>query len=158
MVRHFRRGPAGLSPVVTLPSPRPVFHFLTGAHPGSIKGSHHKGTSHERIGTRAGRHEPGSGLWGQLFRRAPAQQVRRMSGMVMTEQAILWPQKRRELHNHHFDSTVWNDFRFRDDDIVIGTYAKSGTTWTQQIVSQLIFAGVESLNVADMSPWVDLRV
>ena len=45
-----------------------------------------------------------------------------------------WPVKTRELHNHHFDSTAWNDFAFRDDDIVIATYAKAGTTWTQQIV------------------------
>src|SRR3712207_1891054 len=69
-----------------------------------------------------------------------------------------WPTKTRELHNHHFDSTIWNEFRFRDDDIVIGTYAKSGTTWTQQIVSQLIFQGAEGLEVAEMSPWLDLRV
>jgi hypothetical protein len=34
----------------------------------------------------------------------------------------------------------------------------SGTTWTQQIVAQLIFAGADGLDVADMSPWVDLRV
>lgn len=69
-----------------------------------------------------------------------------------------WPVKSRELHNHHFDSTVWNDFRFRDDDVVIATYAKSGTTWTQQIISQLIFDGAEGRNVGDISPWVDLRV
>jgi len=69
-----------------------------------------------------------------------------------------WPQKTRELHNHHFDSTVWNDFVFRDDDIVIATYAKSGTTWLQQIVSQLIFGGAEDVEVAEMSPWLDLRV
>lgn len=69
-----------------------------------------------------------------------------------------WPQKARELHSHHFDSTIWNDFTFRDDDIVIGTYAKSGTTWTQQIVAQLIFNGAEDLPVAEMSPWLDLRV
>jgi len=69
-----------------------------------------------------------------------------------------WPRKTRELHNHHFDSTVWNSFGFRDDDIVIGTYAKSGTTWTQQIVSQLLFGGAEGLDVAEMSPWLDLRV
>ena len=69
-----------------------------------------------------------------------------------------WPRKTRELHNHHFDSTVWNDFQFRDDDIVIGTYAKSGTTWTQQIVSQLVFDGAEGINVPEVSPWLDLRI
>ena len=74
----------------------------------------------------------------------------------MTETNI--PVKTRELHNHHFDSTIWNDFRFRDDDIVISTYAKSGTTWMQQIVSQLLFPGEAGLEVAEMSPWMDLRV
>lgn len=69
-----------------------------------------------------------------------------------------WPRKTRELHSHHFDSTVWNDFAFRDDDIVIGTNAKSGTTWTQQIVGQLIFSGEPEVNVAEVSPWIDLRV
>ena len=60
----------------------------------------------------------------------------------MTE-AIAFPKKRREFHNHHFDSTIWNDFKFRDDDIIIATYAKSGTTWMQQIIAQLLFNGQE---------------
>jgi aryl sulfotransferase len=76
----------------------------------------------------------------------------------MNEPSTEWPRKTRELHNHHFDSTIWNDFKFRDDDIVIATYAKSGTTWVQQIVSQLMFNGEEGLEVAEMSPWLDLRV
>lgn len=71
---------------------------------------------------------------------------------------VVFPVKKREFHNHHFDSTIWNDFVFRDDDIVISTYAKSGTTWMQQIVSQLLFSGEEGLEVAEMSPWMDLRV
>jgi aryl sulfotransferase len=71
---------------------------------------------------------------------------------------IEWPTKRRELHNHHFDSTIWNDFTFRDDDIIIATYAKSGTTWMQQIVGQLLFDGDPDVGVAEMSPWLDLRV
>jgi aryl sulfotransferase len=72
--------------------------------------------------------------------------------------AIAWPRKSREFFNHHFDSTVWNDFVFRDDDIVIATYAKSGTTWTQQIVAQMLFGGDPALAVAELSPWLDLRV
>lgn len=67
------------------------------------------------------------------------------------------PTKTRELHNHHFDSTIWNDLRFREDDVVISTYAKSGTTWTQQIVGQLLFGPDPELAVAEMSPWLDLR-
>ncbi len=68
------------------------------------------------------------------------------------------PVKTREFQNHHFDSTIWNDLDFRADDIIISTYAKSGTTWVQQIVSQLLFNGVEGMEVAEMSPWLDLRV
>ena len=78
--------------------------------------------------------------------------------MTMHADAPELPTKKRELHNHHFDSTVWNDFAFRDDDIIIATYAKSGTTWLQQIVSQLIFDAREGLPVAEMSPWLDLRI
>ncbi|MBX3617846.1 sulfotransferase domain-containing protein [Nitrosomonas sp.] len=70
----------------------------------------------------------------------------------------VWPIKSRELHSHHFDSTIWNDFQFRGNDIIIATYAKSGTTWVQQIVAQLLFNGDPELEVAEMSPWLDLRV
>jgi aryl sulfotransferase len=68
------------------------------------------------------------------------------------------PKKLREFKNHHFDSTIWNEFDFRDDDIVITTYAKSGTTRMQQIIAQLLYKGEEGLEVAEMSPWMDLRV
>jgi aryl sulfotransferase len=44
------------------------------------------------------------------------------------------PVKTRELHSH-FDSTIWNDLRFRNDDIVIATHAKAGTTWVHQTLS-----------------------
>ena len=72
--------------------------------------------------------------------------------------ATAWPVKTREMHNHHMNSEVWNHFRFRNDDIVAATYAKSGTTWTQQILAQLIFNGDEAIDVSDVSPWIDLRI
>ena len=68
------------------------------------------------------------------------------------------PKKTREFQNHHFDSTIWNDFKFRDDDIIVSTYAKSGTTWVQQMIGQMLFGPGPDLSVADMSPWLDLRV
>ena len=80
-----------------------------------------------------------------------------VGNLTMTKD-VSWPTKTRELHSHHFDSTIWNDFTFRDDDIVIATYAKSGTTWMQQIIGQMLFGPDPELAVAEMSPWLDLRV
>lgn len=71
---------------------------------------------------------------------------------------VPWPLKKRDIHNNHMDSTIWDDFKFRDDDIIIGTYAKSGTTWMQQIIGQMMFGGDPDLEVAHMSPWMDMRV
>ncbi|MBY4638041.1 sulfotransferase domain-containing protein [Sphingopyxis sp. XHP0097] len=69
-----------------------------------------------------------------------------------------YPRKTREFHNHHMDSTIWNRFAFRPDDVIVSTYAKSGTTWTQQIVGQILFQGDPDVRVADISPWLDLRL
>ena len=68
-----------------------------------------------------------------------------------------WPLKQRELQNHHMDSTRWNGFAFRDGDIVIATWAKSGTTWMQQIVAQLIYDDADTVSIMDLAPWVDQR-
>lgn len=75
----------------------------------------------------------------------------------MNEQPA-WPRKAREMHNHHHNSEAWNQFRFRPDDIVVATYAKSGTTWMQQIVSQLVLGPDADLPTSELSPWLDLRV
>jgi len=81
-----------------------------------------------------------------------------VAGVQAVMDATAWPQKVREIHNHHIDSTVWNDLQFRDDDIVIASWAKAGTTWLQQIIAQLLFDGAEDLELAQMSWWLDLRV
>jgi aryl sulfotransferase len=70
---------------------------------------------------------------------------------------IRFPRKTRDLQNCMMDSTRWDGFRFRDGDIVIGTWAKSGTTWMQQIVSQLLFAGADDVPAMDLAPWLDMR-
>jgi aryl sulfotransferase len=67
------------------------------------------------------------------------------------------PRKTHEVQNVLCDSTRWDDFKFRDDDIIIATYAKTGTTWTQQIVSQLVLEGSDT-DLFTTSPWVDFRL
>lgn len=71
---------------------------------------------------------------------------------------VTWPRKTRELQARIFDSTIWNEFKFRDDDIIVAAHPKAGTTWTQQIVAQLLFGGDPNLEVSKMSPWLDLRL
>jgi aryl sulfotransferase len=73
---------------------------------------------------------------------------------MSASQPIVWPKKTREMMMWVTDSRRWNDFQMRDDDIVIATFSKSGTTWTQQIVGQLIFNGADRYTQME-SPWID---
>jgi len=75
----------------------------------------------------------------------------------MTDVAL--PQRTRTYQNHHLDSTRWDGFVHRPDDIVISTSYKAGTTWTQRIVSLLIL-GTGPLppgGLNNVSPWIDAR-
>ncbi len=71
---------------------------------------------------------------------------------------IKWPRKTREVQTAIVDSTRWNDFAFRGDDVVIDTFGKSGTTWMQQIVGQLVLGAPDGLAAAAESPWLDMRI
>jgi hypothetical protein len=67
------------------------------------------------------------------------------------------PSKKREHWPHLLDSTVWNDFEYRDDDIIRCAYTKSGTTRVQQIIAQLIWNGSENIILSEVSLWIDCR-
>jgi aryl sulfotransferase len=59
--------------------------------------------------------------------------------------------------NHAFDSPRWERYSPRDDDIVVASSIKSGTTWMQAIVLQLIFQDFEQHDIGALSPWLDFR-
>lgn len=67
------------------------------------------------------------------------------------------PQLTHTYQNHTLDSLRWGHFSPRDDDIVISTSYKSGTTWTQEIVLHLVFLGKEIPYREEVSPWLDNR-
>jgi aryl sulfotransferase len=73
---------------------------------------------------------------------------------------IAWPRKTGESGVPGWDSARWNDFAFREDDIVVATYPKSGTTLTQQIVAQLVFGGDPTIYGAatTLSPWLEFKL
>lgn len=60
------------------------------------------------------------------------------------------------LDTRMFETSRWDHVRLRRGDIIIGTWAKSGTTLTQQLVQELL-AGGDDLAMAGASPWVDCR-
>lgn len=62
------------------------------------------------------------------------------------------------VKNFLYDSTRWERLTFRQGDIVIATPAKCGTTWTQRIVSLLIFDSPDLYApMAQISPWLDMN-
>lgn len=68
------------------------------------------------------------------------------------------PQREHVYQNHKLDSTYWDAFEPRTDDVVIATSIKSGTTWMQTIVANLIFQGqLPSQPVWQLSPWIEFR-
>jgi len=57
-----------------------------------------------------------------------------------------------------FDSSRWSGFPFRNDDIVITTPPKCGTTWTQMLCAMLVFDATEfDRPLAHISPWLDMQ-
>ena len=68
------------------------------------------------------------------------------------------PERTHEYRNHHLDSTRWDEFVARDDDIIVTTAYKAGTTWTQRILAALIFGpGPLPHSLMEISPWIDAR-
>ncbi|HMO77878.1 MAG TPA: sulfotransferase domain-containing protein [Candidatus Paceibacterota bacterium] len=70
---------------------------------------------------------------------------------------ISYPEKQYDFLSRHMDSRIWNDFVFRSNDIIIASYAKSGTTWLQQIVGQLLFKGRPDVPIQNVCPWLEYR-
>jgi hypothetical protein len=57
------------------------------------------------------------------------------------------------------DSARWDGFAFRDDDIVISTRSKHGTTWLQMICALLVFQTSDlPAPLGELSPWLDWLV
>jgi aryl sulfotransferase len=58
-----------------------------------------------------------------------------------------YPCRVRTYRNQHLDSTRWDRFQPRADEVLISTSYKSGTTWMQRIVSLLVFGPSSALHV-----------
>jgi aryl sulfotransferase len=63
----------------------------------------------------------------------------------------------RTVRSRTVDSTRWEGYRPRGDDIIITTYPKCGTTWMQRIVGMLIFRSPAPRDIIQISPWLDMK-
>jgi aryl sulfotransferase len=65
---------------------------------------------------------------------------------------------RREYRTLVSDNRRWSQFVHRPGDIFVCTSPKCGTTWTQTIVTTLLFPdGLPGATVMELSPWLDAR-
>lgn len=63
---------------------------------------------------------------------------------------------RRPYRCYFSDSKAWDEFEPRPGDIIISTPSKAGTTWTQRIVSVLVFQQPRlPKSLWEISPWPD---
>jgi aryl sulfotransferase len=61
----------------------------------------------------------------------------------------------RDYRTPTMDSRRWDGYAPRPDDIIVATYPKCGTTWTQRIVDLLIFQSPAPRQFSAVSPWID---
>jgi aryl sulfotransferase len=71
---------------------------------------------------------------------------------------VLVTDQSRVVYRHFIrDSTRWDGFVFRPDDIVISTPSKCGTTWLQMICALLVFQSPALPEpLSRLSPWLDM--
>jgi aryl sulfotransferase len=78
--------------------------------------------------------------------------------MQEIEETSHLPQRLHIYQNRAWNSSHWDGFKPRTDDIIIATSPKAGTTWVQAIVANLIFQDQEMpAPIWQMSPWIDRR-
>ncbi|HLI67050.1 MAG TPA: sulfotransferase domain-containing protein, partial [Caulobacteraceae bacterium] len=53
------------------------------------------------------------------------------------------------------NSARWDGYRPRQGDVIVATYPKCGTTWTQRIVGLLIHQSPAPRDIMGEAPWID---
>ena len=64
---------------------------------------------------------------------------------------------RQVINTFMSDSERWDQVKLRDDDIIVATWGKTGTTLTQQMVYQLVTGGADDVAAVTVSPWIERR-
>jgi len=65
------------------------------------------------------------------------------------------PRRVRTYRHPLIDSTRWDNYRPRADDIIITTSMKAGTTWMQRIVGMLVTGSTLPVDLDAYSPWIE---
>jgi len=64
----------------------------------------------------------------------------------------------RKVRTMIMDSERWEAYRPRSADVIVATYPKCGTTWTQRIVSLLFHQSPAPRDIMGEAPWIDATI
>src|SRR5688572_16389824 len=74
---------------------------------------------------------------------------------MIAEQENAWGQTPEILQNHSSDSLRWKLVQLRPGDVIVDSWAKSGTTWLQQLVAHLLYGIGGRYLLPKVAPWVE---
>lgn len=70
------------------------------------------------------------------------------------------PEKHYPYDTHHvLDGSRWRAYKPRENDIIVSTSMKAGTTWMMTIVANLLYEnGKFPTSIEELAPWLDMRL
>lgn len=124
---------------------------------GRLARSQNRDLGWDRITDRLVRHDFAGTHHDLIFDPIAAEIAEVVRSRIVKPQTADRPRRTRVYLHPLIDSRRWDTYTPRNDDIVISTSMKAGTTWMQRIVGMLVLGSADPIDLDAHSPWIESR-